>query len=115
MRNKGHSKCNTITKAMRNLNKKSRVLLSYNDLKKICKCAPRDIMKIRKYCRTIKYTYLLRLDYFKHVHKADVVDLCDSTFSAAYLKAWRKVPTKYDIVVLLRDNDDVYDYKRLVY
>lgn len=35
MRNKGYSKCNTITKAMRNLNKKSRVLLSYSDLKKI--------------------------------------------------------------------------------
>lgn len=115
MRNKGYSKCNTITKAMRNLNKKSRVLLSYNELKKIHKCAPRDIMKIRKYCRTIKCTYLLRLDYFKHVHKADVVDLCDSTFSAAYLKAWRKVPTKYNITILLRDNDDVYDYKRLVY
>ena len=42
MRNKGYSKCNGITKAMRNLNKKSRVLLSYSDLKKICKCAPRD-------------------------------------------------------------------------
>lgn len=115
MRNKGYSKCNTTTKAMRNLNKKSRVFLSYSDHKKICKCAPIDIMKIRKYCRTIKYTYLLRLDYFKHVHKADVLDLCNSTFSATYLKAWRKVPTKYDIVVLLRDNDDVYDYKRLVY
>ena len=112
MRNKGYSKCNTITKAMRNLNKKSRVLLGYSALKKICKCAPRDIMKIRKYCRTIKYTYLLRLDYFKHVHKGDIVDLCNSTFGAAYLKAWRKVPTMYDIVVLLRDNDDVY--KRLI-
>lgn len=115
MRNKGYSKCNTITKAMRNLTKKSRVLLSYSDLKKICKCAPRDIMKIRKYCRTIKYTYLLRLDYFKRVHKADVLDLCNSTFSAAYLKAWCKVPTKYNITILLRDNDDVYDYKRLIY
>lgn len=115
MRNKGYSKCNTITKAMRNLNKKSRVLLSYSDHKKICKCAPRDIMKIRKYCRTIKYTYMLDLGYFTHVHKGDIVDLCDSTFRAAYLKAWRKVHTKYDIVVLLRDEDDVYDYKRLVY
>lgn len=114
MKNKGYSKCNTITKAMRNLTKKSRILLSYSDLKKICKC-PRDIMKIRKYCRTLKYTYMLDLDYFRHVHKGDIVDLCNSTFGAAYLKAWRKVPTMYDIVVLLRDNDDVYNYKRLVY
>lgn len=112
MRNKGYSKCNVITKAMRNLNKKSRVLLRYSELKKICKCAPRDIMKTRKYCRTLKYTYMLDLDYFKHVHKGDIVDLCNSTFGAAYLKAWRKVPTMYDIVVLLRDNDDVY--KRLI-
>jgi hypothetical protein len=113
MRNKGYSKCDGITKAMRNLTKKSRTFLSYSDHKKICKCAPRDIMKIRKYCRTIKYTYMLDLGYFRHVHKGDIVDLCNSTFGAAYLKAWRKVPTKYDIVVLLRDNDDVY--KRLVY
>lgn len=96
------------------VNKKERAL-SYLDTRKILRRVPKNIMKIRKYCRTIKYTYLLRLDYFKHVHKADVVDLCDSTFSAAYLKAWRKVPTKYDITILLRDNDDVYDYKRLVY
>lgn len=112
MRNKGYSKCNNITKAMRNLNKRSRVFLSYSDLKKICKCTHRDIMKIRKYCRTIKYTYMLDLGYFRHVHKGDIVDLYNSTFGAAYLKAWRKVPTKYDIVVLLRDNDDVY--KRLI-
>ena len=112
MRNKGYSKCDNITKAMRNLNKKSRTLLSYSELKKICKCAPRDIMKIRKYCRTLKYTYMLDLDYFTHVHKADIVSLIDSTFGAMYLKAWHKVPTKYDIVVLLRDNDDVY--KRLI-
>ena len=55
---------------------------------------------------------MLDLDYFTHVHKADIVDLINSTFGAMYLKAWRKVPTKYDIVVLLRDNDDVY--KRLI-
>ena len=112
MRNKGYSKCNDITKAMRNLNKKSRILLSYSELKKICKCAPRDIMKIRKYCRTIKYTYRLDLHYFTHVHKADIVDLLNSTFSAIYLKYWHKVPVKYNITVLLRDNDDVY--KRLI-
>ena len=108
MRNKGYSKCNTITKAMRNLTKKSRVFLSYSDLKKICKCAPRDIMKIRKYCKTVKYTYRLDLGYFTHVHKADIVDLCNSTFGAAYLKAWRKVPTKYNITLLLREDGNIY-------
>ncbi len=112
MRNKGYSKCNTITKAMRNLNRKSRTFLGYNDLKKICKCAPRDIMKIRKYCKTVKYTYRLDLQYFTHVHKGDIVDLCNSTFGAAYLKAWHKVPTKYDITLLLRDGGI---YKGFVY
>lgn len=112
MRNKGYSKCNTITKAMRNLTKKSRVFLSYSDLKKICKCAPRDIMKIRKYCKTVKYTYRLDLGYFTHVHKAGIVDLCNSTFGAAYLKAWHRVPTKYNITLLLRDGGI---YKGFVY
>ena len=93
------------------VNKKERAL-SYLDTKKILRRVPKNIMKIRKYCRTLKYTYMLDLDYFRHVHKGDIVDLCNSTFGAAYLKAWRKVPTMYDIVVLLRDSDDVY--KRLI-
>lgn len=108
MRNKGYSKCNTITKAMRNLNRKSRVFLSYKELKRICKCAPRDIMKIRKYCKTVKYTYRLDLHYFTNVHKADIVDLCNSTFGATYLKAWHKVPTKYNITLLLREDGNIY-------
>ena len=109
MRNKGYSKCDYITKNMRNLNKKSRALLKYSELKRIYKCAPRNIMKIRKYCKTIKYTYILDSEYFKHVHKADVIELFDSTFSSIYLKAWRKVPAKYSIGVILRVGDEEYE------
>lgn len=109
MRNKGYNKCDDITKAMRNLNKKSRKFLTYRKLKGICKCANRNIMKIRKYCKTVKYTYIIDSEYFKHVYKADVIELFDSTFSATYLKAWRKVPAKYNIGVILRVGDEEYE------
>ena len=51
MRNKGYSKRDEIVNFFRNRNleKKAYRYLSYLDLKKICKCAPRNIMRIRKY------------------------------------------------------------------
>lgn len=113
MRNKGYNKCDNVAKFFRNiiLSKKARRYLTYLDLKKIDKCAPRNIMKIRKYCKTEHVGYKLSKGYFEHVHKANVLDLVNILFGPSYLKYYHKVPIKYRVVVVVTE-DNGKTYKR---
>ena len=116
MRNKGYSKCDEIAKFFRNRNleKKAYRYCSYLDLKKICKCAPRNIMKIRKYSQTNLVIFRLDRDYFEHVHKSNVLDLANILFGPSYLKHHHKEYIKYNVVILLTD-DNGKTYKRFNY
>ena len=104
MRNKGYSKCDDTTKCMRDIcDKKYNKILGYNALKRICKCASRDIMKIRKYCKTEHYTFNLERHYFNAVFKGDIIDLVDTLFNPYNLKYHNRTPRKYKIKLELRD------------
>ena len=116
MRNKGYSKCDETAKFFRdmNLEKKTYRYRSYLDLKKICKCAPRNIMKIRKYSQTNLVVFRLDRGYFEHVHKSNVLDLANVLFGPSYLKHHHKEYIKYNVVILLTD-DNGKTYKRFNY
>lgn len=116
MRNKRYSKCDKVAKFFRNRNleKKAYGYLDYLDLKKICKCAPRNIMKMRKYSQTNLVVFRLDRGYFEHVHKSNVLDLVNTLFGPSYLKYHRKECIKYNVVILLTD-DNGKTYKRFNY
>lgn len=83
------------------VNKKERAL-SYLDTKKILRRVPKNIMKIRKYSKTIPCIFDIDDWYFRICHNGDILSVIDELF-VSRIKKNNKSWVKYKAILKLHD------------
>ena len=84
------------------VNKKERAL-SYLDTKKILRRAHKNIMKIRKYSKTIPCIFDMDDWYFRICHNRDILSVIDELFVPQRIKKNNKSWVKYKAILKLHD------------
>lgn len=84
------------------VNKKERAL-SYLDTKKILRRVPKNIMKIRKYSKTIPCIFVMSNEYFRIFHDEKILSVFDTLVEPHRIKKNNKSWVKYKAVMNIYD------------
>lgn len=84
------------------VNKKERAL-SYLDTKKILRRAHKNIMKIRKYSKTITCVFVMNDEYFRIFHDEKILSVFDTLVEPHRIKKNNKSWVKYKAIMNIHD------------
>lgn len=90
------------------VNKKERAL-SYLDTKKILRRAPKNIMKIRKYSKTITCVFVMNDEYFRIFHDEKILSVFDTLVEPHRIKKNNKSWVKYKAIMNIYDCEEDYE------